>query len=560
MAKRELEEALDDLLVDLTQTARYEQSNLNKTSTLITKANVEALLTDWYKGLAKGDLNKVNAVASGKVAKPTAVSITNRLNTTAMQQGLVDGTEAYMKAIKEAVLKINLPDTVYIGIDNIPTELSWTFLGEGKASITAGSLNNRITRPAMTALSKWVDANWEQIELNALDELGGKGNRNKLFKSGVSDSGGARRQLAVGVAGTTKLKTSGSLSSYGVFGHGIPGGAQNGENYSSTAYAVGILQQLIGQGNKAVLNPNNANPILKEFQKDLLDLFTVNAHIDVYEAPGDLFDKQKQFIHIKGELTTKKGNQAMAPWDRGRGTRSVSQAGELDNIKDKLANSIKGTFDRLVLDIKQGKEYLGGRNLGDLGTSPSAKEKIGRKAVVRTLKELKTAMPEGKITSKTKRAKKRKRKPVKRSKPLSKTNKPAKITTRPAKKPTGKRNTGRRTTKTNTGATRNPLALKALLQKALPDEVASKMTGGNTLHYRTGRFSDSAEIINVVPYPNSLEVQYTYQKDPYQVFEPGSGSPLATRGRDPRQLIGSTIRELAQSLMGDRFMVRTKRI
>ena len=47
MAKRELEEALDDLLVDLTQTARYEQSNLNKTSTLITKANVEALLTDW---------------------------------------------------------------------------------------------------------------------------------------------------------------------------------------------------------------------------------------------------------------------------------------------------------------------------------------------------------------------------------------------------------------------------------------------------------------------------------------------------------------------------------
>ena len=281
MAKRELEEALDDLLVDLTQTARYEQSNLNKTSTLITKANVEALLTDWYKGLAKGDLNKVNAVASGKVAKPTAVSITNRLNTTAMQQGLVDGTEAYMKAIKEAVLKINLPDTVYIGIDNIPTELSWTFLGEGKASITAGSLNNRITRPAMTALSKWVDANWEQIELNALDELGGKGNRNKLFKSGVSDSGGARRQLAVGVAGTTKLKTSGSLSSYGVFGHGIPGGAQNGENYSSTAYAVGILQQLIGQGNKAVLNPNNANPILKEFQKDLLDLFTVNAHIDV---------------------------------------------------------------------------------------------------------------------------------------------------------------------------------------------------------------------------------------------------------------------------------------
>ena len=57
------------------------------------------------------------------------------------------------------------------------------------------------------------------------------------------------------------------------------------------------------------------------------------------------------------------------------------------------------------------------------------------------------------------------------------------------------------------------------------------------------------------------QIQYTYQKDPYQVFEPEGGNPLASRGRDPKNIIGGTIRELAQSIMGSRFgLVRTKRV
>ena len=53
-----------------------------------------------------------------------------------------------------------------------------------------------------------------------------------------------------------------------------------------------------------------------------------------------------------------------------------------------------------------------------------------------------------------------------------------------------------------------------------------------------------------------------YQNIISSVFERDSGSPLATGpARDPTQIIGQSIREIAQSLMGTRFgIVRTKRV
>ena len=106
----------------------------------------------------------------------------------------------------------------------------------------------------------------------------------------------------------------------------------------------------------------------------------------------------------------------------------------------------------------------------------------------------------------------------------------------------------------------SPIALKSLLQKALPDAIARKMTGPPTLTYRTGRFAQSAEITNIAPMQKQVEIQYDYLQNPYRVFEPGSGNPLASTKRDPRQLIGGTIRELAQQIMGNKFLIRTKRV
>jgi len=78
---------------------------------------------------------------------------------------------------------------------------------------------------------------------------------------------------------------------------------------------------------------------------------------------------------------------------------------------------------------------------------------------------------------------------------------------------------------------------------------------------RTGRFRQSAEIQDVIPLPKSVEIRYSYQTDPYQVFEPEFGNPLATNRRDPKRIIGGSIREIAQQIMGNRFgLVRTKRV
>ena len=113
------------------------------------------------------------------------------------------------------------------------------------------------------------------------------------------------------------------------------------------------------------------------------------------------------------------------------------------------------------------------------------------------------------------------------------------------------------------GGSHSPIGLIQLLNKALPDELKKNMTGvyPRSLEWRTGRFGQSAQVTNIVPFPNLTQIHYTYQKNPYEVFEPESGNPLSSAGRDPKAIIGGTIRELAQSIMGTRFgLVRTKRV
>jgi hypothetical protein len=108
----------------------------------------------------------------------------------------------------------------------------------------------------------------------------------------------------------------------------------------------------------------------------------------------------------------------------------------------------------------------------------------------------------------------------------------------------------------------NPIGLQQLLNKALPARVQENMGPyPRKLENRTGRFAGSAQVTQVVPMPKSVEIRYDYMQDPYSVFEPGSGNPLASAGRDPKALIGGTIRELAQSIMGNKYgLIRTKRV
>lgn len=108
-------------------------------------------------------------------------------------------------------------------------------------------------------------------------------------------------------------------------------------------------------------------------------------------------------------------------------------------------------------------------------------------------------------------------------------------------------------------STDHPLALREMINAVLPDEVLKQM-GSPALVNRTGRFRQSARVTNVLTGPRGgVQIDYTYQRNPYEVFEPGSGSPLANQYRDPRKIIGQTVREIAQELMGRKF-IKVRRV
>ena len=78
------------------------------------------------------------------------------------------------------------------------------------------------------------------------------------------------------------------------------------------------------------------------------------------------------------------------------------------------------------------------------------------------------------------------------------------------------------------------------------------------LQLRTGRLAQSARVIDVQATSQGFpSIGYTYEKDPYQVFELGQGRPpWASQERDPRRLIDASIREIAATMIQGRFFTR----
>ena len=94
----------------------------------------------------------------------------------------------------------------------------------------------------------------------------------------------------------------------------------------------------------------------------------------------------------------------------------------------------------------------------------------------------------------------------------------------------------------------SPIALRNLLNEMLPQMVASKMTSP-ALQFRTGRFANSARVENVNIGPRGgTHIDYTYMRNPYETFEPGNKQ--GSTQRDPRKIIGASIRELAMGILG----------
>ena len=106
------------------------------------------------------------------------------------------------------------------------------------------------------------------------------------------------------------------------------------------------------------------------------------------------------------------------------------------------------------------------------------------------------------------------------------------------------------------GPAQQPLQLIGIINKELPATVRKNMQLP-ALQNRTGRFADSVRVTDVIQTPKGHpSIGYTYQRNPYQVFENTSGGPWANGERDPRELIDKSIREIAIQFAIGRFYTR----
>lgn len=98
------------------------------------------------------------------------------------------------------------------------------------------------------------------------------------------------------------------------------------------------------------------------------------------------------------------------------------------------------------------------------------------------------------------------------------------------------------------------ISLGALINQKLPQTVAKNMRLPG-LQYRSGRFANSARVTDVITTSQGFpSIGYTYQRNPYQTFEPGFKQ--GSTERDPRKVIDRSIREIAASLLVGRFYTR----
>lgn len=103
----------------------------------------------------------------------------------------------------------------------------------------------------------------------------------------------------------------------------------------------------------------------------------------------------------------------------------------------------------------------------------------------------------------------------------------------------------------------NVIRLHTLINLRLHDQIRQNMGKGrskNVLNYRTGRFAKSAKADAVIQSrQDRIDVYYSYQRYPYDTFAPGGR--LFKPGRNPRSIIGKSIRQLAREFTSNNFKI-----
>ena len=102
----------------------------------------------------------------------------------------------------------------------------------------------------------------------------------------------------------------------------------------------------------------------------------------------------------------------------------------------------------------------------------------------------------------------------------------------------------------------NLLNITSLINSQLQDVISANMGDGsskNILNYRTGRFASTVKVENMtMSREGMITAFYSYMKNPYATFSTG-GKQSIPKSRDPKLLISSSIREIAQQVVTNRL-------
>jgi len=533
MAQRKLQELIDNILIKTAKPGTgMAQSDRHVTDTLITFTEIDDILKRWYEHQHLLTSKKIQSGINKKLSTASINQIWMKLKAPRRSAYSV-----YKNEVKRALR--GRPGLITLLTPQNSDDLIWRFYSwEGrKRGISVQQVHQYVNKTAMVAMAKYIDKYWALAEKNL--------NLPSLIKQKAKGSGTVKGSLAA-------FSTN--------FSHGRLSGHDGAtENVGSTTGSIGIIEDITSGALRNAFSA--ANPVVDQFIADITDMVTVDANVEVRDMSK--VGGHKNTIMIKGFVSSNRRNSQTGGggYDRDFSNKS--------GINKKVLETLQNTFDNLLREVET-KGAMAGFNVEDISASPTQKEIVQDKAVRKVLSEIKKKNPKAKITFAKKKVKQKRRSTAKGTRKAKGTRGKKKTSAGKAISTvtvTGKAGKTSKAGKAGRAvatakAAMNPIGLQQLIQKVLPDEIRKNMGPyPRRLENRTGRFADSAEITNIVPMPRSVEIRYSYQKNPYEVFEPGSGNPMASPGRDPRVLIGGTIREIAQGMMGTKFgLIRTKRV
>jgi len=309
---------------------------------------------------------------------------------------------------------------------------------------------------------------------------------------------------------------------------GIGMGLHGSRDADSTVAMIAVLKGIKElSGRKLDKMSDVALGAVQEETNKLNNIFGVRKNFKLNKITLEEYMKNPKLIdtlEIDIEYGTNLSQSEMQEFD------AKQIKAELEAARDAAIEGLKAEQE------KWGKDYIAMKG------SPSIKDKI-EKGIPSTVAE--TLFKGQKVKGKY---------PKQKSKTTNKSKATKKTRQRTSKKISSKAAKGAKVTyaKRKQQEQNNPIALKELINAALPQEILSRMHPPALVN-RTGRFRNSAEVTNVMIGPRGgTQIDYTYMKMPYQTFEPGYAQ--GSTNRDPRRIIGASVREIAQKLTGNRFI------